>query len=176
MDILPPVKDTSFSSNLSIISTNIFTCCIDKLKIPEKKRRRSCFSPGSSFKIQFRRHVDLIRDIPAVLFPLTHALGEQILDLPVHRAEVILRPCGNGVVKLRVQTERDLFFGSAISTGCRCSQWAERHGCRRAPPAGWRPLLPCAHRQAPPPCFHSDVPAPFPPCRPHHPRSSCGRR
>ena len=50
--------------------------------------------------IQFGRHVELVRDVLAVLFALTHTLGEQILDLPVHRAEVILSPCGKGIVEI----------------------------------------------------------------------------
>ena len=60
--------------------------------------------------IQFGRHVDLVRDVLAVLFALTHTLGEQILDLPVHRAEVILSPCGKGIVELRIQAQGDLLF------------------------------------------------------------------
>ena len=126
--------------------------------------------------IQFGRHVDLVRDVLAVLFALTHTLGEQILDLPVHRAEVILSPRGKGIVELRIQAQGICFFGSAISTGCRCSQWAARHGCRRAPPAGWRPLPLCAHRPVPPLCSHSGGPAPSPPCPRHRPRSSYGHQ
>ena len=60
--------------------------------------------------IQFGRHVDLVRDVLAVLFALTHTLGEQILDLPVHRAEVILSPRGKGIVELRIQAQGDLLF------------------------------------------------------------------
>ena len=62
------------------------------------------------FDIQFRRHVDLIRDVFAVLFPLTDALSEEIFDLTIHRAEVILCPGSKGIVELRIQTERDLLF------------------------------------------------------------------
>ena len=60
--------------------------------------------------IQFGRHVDLVRDVLAVLFALTHTLGEQILDLPVHRTEVILSPRGKGIVELRIQAQGDLLF------------------------------------------------------------------
>ena len=62
------------------------------------------------FDIQFRRHIDLVGDILTVLLPLTDALGEEILDLTVHRAEVILCPGSNGIVELRIQTEWDLLF------------------------------------------------------------------
>ena len=49
-----------------------------------------------SLEIKLRRHVDLLADVLAVLFPLAYALGEQIFDLAVDRAEVILRPGGDG--------------------------------------------------------------------------------
>ena len=49
-------------------------------------------------EIQLRRDVQLVGDIFPVLFALTHALGKQIFDLPVHRAEVILCPSGKMIV------------------------------------------------------------------------------
>ena len=74
---------------------------------------RTFDSAGVRFlgNVEFGRDVDLIRDVLPVLFALTHALGEQILDLPVHRAEVILCPGGKGVVELRVQAQGHLLFG-----------------------------------------------------------------
>ena len=54
---------------------------------------------GILFDIQFRRHIDLVRDILTVLFALPHALRQQIFDLPVHRAEVIFGPGGKGIVE-----------------------------------------------------------------------------
>ena len=65
---------------------------------------------GILFDIQFRRHIDLVRDILAVLFALPHALRQQIFDLPVHRAEVIFGPGGKGIVELRVQAQGHLLF------------------------------------------------------------------
>ena len=62
------------------------------------------------FQIQLRGHIQLIRNIFSILFTLTHTLGKQILDLPIHRAEVVLRPGGNGVVQLRIQPQGDLLF------------------------------------------------------------------
>lgn len=42
--------------------------------------------------------------------PLFYGLGEQVFDLPVHRAEVVLRPGGELCVKLRRQAQGDLLF------------------------------------------------------------------
>ena len=42
---------------------------------------------------------------------LSHAFREEIFDLPVHRAEIVLSPRGKGFVELCVQAERDLLFG-----------------------------------------------------------------
>lgn len=61
-------------------------------------------------EIQFWRDVQLVGDIFPVLFALTHALGKQIFDLSVHRAEVILCPCRDSVVQLCRQPQRDLLF------------------------------------------------------------------
>ena len=70
--------------------------------------------------IQFGRNVDLVRDVFPVLFPLSDAFCEQIFDLPVYRAEIILRPSGNGDVELWGEAQRDLLFLIIvhISTGC----------------------------------------------------------
>ena len=46
----------------------------------------------------------------ALPFPPLHALGQKILNLPVHRAKVVLRPDGE-LVKQRVgNPKRHLFF------------------------------------------------------------------
>lgn len=73
------------------------------------------------FDIQLRGHVDLVGDILAVLLPLPDTLGEQVLDLAVHRAEVILRPGGNGGIQLGREPQRDLLLAVRrhISTGSR---------------------------------------------------------
>ena len=76
---------------------------------------------GGLFYVQLRRHVQLLRRGRAVLFALAHALGQKILYLPVDRAEVILRPRGDGVVQLRRQAQRHLLFRVVrhISKACR---------------------------------------------------------
>ena len=79
--------------------------------------RRGCFL----LKVQIRGDVQLLGDGAAVLFPLADALGEQVLDLAVHRAEVVLRPGGDGSVQAGGQAQGDLLFrlGRHLSTGCR---------------------------------------------------------
>ena len=67
-----------------------------------------------SLEIKLRRHVDLFADVFAVLFPLTDALGEQIFDLAVDRAEVILRPGSNGGVELGRKAQGHLLFGAIV--------------------------------------------------------------
>ena len=86
----------------------------------EVKSKQKCFGNFPKhfclLDIQFWWEVDLVGDVFAVLFALAHALGEEIFDLPVHRAEVVLGPGSKGVVELRVQAQRDLLFAvSAIS-------------------------------------------------------------
>mgnify|MGYP006867767651 FL=1 len=150
---------------------------VNNLRLACSAARSKRFFMGSSMEIQLRRDIQLVGDIFPVLFALTHALGKQIFDLPVHRAEVILCPSGKGIVEFSIQAQGHLFFRLChISTGCRCSRWAGHPGCRTAPPADWTPLPPCAHRPAPRPCSRSDDPAPFPPCPQRRPRSSCGHQ
>ena len=45
-----------------------------------------------SLEIELGRDVDLLANVLAVLFPLAYALGEQIFDLAVDGAEIVL--CG----------------------------------------------------------------------------------
>ena len=54
-----------------------------------------------SFDIKLRRHIYLVGDIFSVFLPLTDALRQQIFYLPVYGAEIVLRPRGDGGVKLR---------------------------------------------------------------------------
>ena len=70
--------------------------------------------------IELGRNVDLIGNVFSVFLPLSHTLGEQIFDLTVHRAKIILRPRGNGGVELGGEAQRDLFFLTVvhISTSC----------------------------------------------------------
>ena len=150
---------------------------VNNLRLACSAARSKRFFMGSSMEIQLRRDIQLVGDIFPVLFALTHALGKQIFDLPVHRAEVILCPSGKGIVEFSIQAQGHLFFRLChISTGCRCSRWAVRPGCRRAPPAGWRPWPLSVRHPTPPLCFRSAGPVPSPPCPRRRPRSSCGRR
>ena len=52
----------------------------------------------------------MFRDIPAVFLSLPDAFCQEIFDLPVDRAEIILRPRGDGVIKLIAQPQRNLFL------------------------------------------------------------------
>ena len=62
------------------------------------------------FNIQFDGYIDLVGDVLAVFLPLTDTLGEQILDLAVYRAEVVLRPGRDGGVQLGGEPQRDLLL------------------------------------------------------------------
>ena len=97
--------------------------------------------------------IDIFPDIFSVLFALPHALGQKVLDLTVHRAEVIFCPRGDFRKQLRGNPQRHLFFLRQTltppSTRSRSLQSAARRGCRKARPKGWRPWLPCVLRRAP---------------------------
>ena len=66
--------------------------------------------PFPLLDVQFRRDVNLVGDIFPILLPLADAFGEQILNLPVHRAEVILRPGRDGGVQLGGEAKGNLLF------------------------------------------------------------------
>ena len=63
-----------------------------------------------SRKNDIERLVDGIGNVLSVFLPLFYAFCQQILDLTVDGTEIILCPRGNGVVKLRGESQRDLFF------------------------------------------------------------------
>ncbi len=63
-----------------------------------------------SLNIKFGRDIYLIGDIFAILFPLTHALGQQIFDLSVYAAKVVLCPCCDGIIKLGGYSQGYLLF------------------------------------------------------------------
>ena len=69
-----------------------------------------CFPDTVFSDIQFRRFVDLLPDVFPVLFPLLHAFRQQIFDLPVDGAEVVLRPGGEGFVQTLIQAQRHLLL------------------------------------------------------------------
>ena len=143
---------------------------------------------GILFDIQFRRHIDLVRDILAVLFALPHALRQQIFDLPVHGTEIIFCPLGNFIVKALREPQRDLFFGLSLF---RCiffqnvshlfsgfSRWyrylqSAVHPCfhttRQVDCSPWRLSVPHPARQS---RFRLIYPTPSAPCRQRLPRSS----
>ena len=50
--------------------------------------------------IQLWWHVDFVGDVPSVLFSLSDTLRKKVFDLTVDRAEIILCPCGDRLVKL----------------------------------------------------------------------------
>lgn len=55
--------------------------------------------------------VENIRYVSAGLSSLADALGEQVLNLSVNRAKVVLCPGGNLLIKLMRQAQRNLLFG-----------------------------------------------------------------
>lgn len=61
--------------------------------------------------IQFRRHIQLLRNGRAILFSLADTFCQQILYLAIHRSKVILGPGCDGVIEFSGQTERHLFLG-----------------------------------------------------------------
>ncbi len=129
------------------------------------------------FNIQLGRDVDFVGNVFAVLFPLSDALRQQILYLSVHRAEVILCPCGDGVIQLGAQPQGYLLFRlSHISTDCRNLLPAGRRGCRRELPADWKPWRPCVPRPALSCHPRSGAQEPSQPCQLRRQLSSCGRR
>jgi len=61
------------------------------------------------------------RGRPSVLLALFDALSEQILNLPIYRAEIFLSPGRQIRIQFGIQAQRYLFFCSLrhISTGSR---------------------------------------------------------
>ena len=115
--------------------------------------------------INFQRFIDILPDIFSVLFALPHALGQKVLDLTVHRAEVIFCPRGDFRKQFRGNPQRHLFFLRQTltppSTRSRNLQSAARRGCRKARPKGWRPWLPCVLHRDPQFRPHSVFRGPF---------------
>lgn len=72
--------------------------------------------------IQFRRFVQGFGYIFPILFPLSDALGEQVFDLSVEGAKIVLRPGGKLFIQAGGDTEGNLLLFAAlrhINTGCR---------------------------------------------------------
>ena len=65
------------------------------------------------------RLVDFIRDIFSALFVLLYAFGQNVFDLTVDRAEVLLRPRRELIVQLLGQAQRYLLLLRHISTANR---------------------------------------------------------
>ena len=65
-------------------------------------------------KIQFKGFIQLVGHISAVLFSLFDAFGQQVFDLSVDTAEIILGPCGKGVVELRGQAKGNLLLDALV--------------------------------------------------------------
>ncbi len=119
---------------------------------------------------------------------LPHTFGEQIFDLPVDGAEIILRPCGDLLPERGGKAQQELLFFFVffvrvffhgirpINRSIRCSRRAVRLCCRRGPPADWRPWRPCVLRPVQRSPARSAWREPSPPCRQRRPRSSSWRR
>ena len=123
------------------------------------------------------RFIHGVGDIFAVFSPLFHAFGEQVFNLSVHRAKVILRPSGNLIIEFGGKAQRHLlFWGGHLNTDCPNSLRAGHPGCRTEPPEDWRPWRLSVLRPVPPCRPPSAFPTPFPPCPRHRPRSFCGHR
>lgn len=148
-------------------------------KIYVQMRISDLFFRGS-FNVQFGRYIKLFRHIRSVFLPLSDAFCQKIFNLPVHRAEIILCPGCNCVIKLPGKTERNLFFGVVchirISKGYRYLRLAVHRDFRTALPSDLKPLQLCVLHPGLQSGCYSDVPAPFPPCRLLRPQSSFWRR
>ena len=100
------------------------------------------FSIQDSVNIQFRRLIQSFRNIFAVLFALAYTLGKKIFNLSVDRAEVVLCPGCDLVIKFGRKPERNLFFLAVahLNKDFRNLLRAERRDCRKERPEGWKPL------------------------------------
>ena len=143
-----------------------------------KGRKRMLASSLSTLNVDIQRLIQRLGHVFSILLPLPHAFGQQVLDLPVGRAEIVLRPGRNLVVQLCRQPQENLFFLSIrhINTGFPRSQWVARRDCRTTPPADWIPWPRGAPRPGTPPCFARAVRGPFPPCPPRRQQSFCARQ
>ena len=70
-------------------------------------------------KLEIGRLIDFVRDIFSALFVLLYAFGQDIFDLTVDRAEVLLCPRRELVVQLLGQAQRYLLLLRHISTANR---------------------------------------------------------
>ena len=70
-------------------------------------------------QLEIWRLVDFIRDIFSALLVLLYAFGQNVFDLTVDRAEVLLRPRRELVVQLFGQAQRYLLLLRHISTANR---------------------------------------------------------
>lgn len=115
--------------------------------------------------INIQRRINFLADIFSVLLPLLYTFRQQIFNLTIDRAKVILCPCGYGIVQLRIQSQRNLFFlrSHFLNTANRSSQSAAHRGCRRVPPADSKPLPLCVLHPARRSDAHSVDQVPFPP-------------
>lgn len=122
--------------------------------------------------------IELLRYRLAIFFALADTFGEKILNLPIHRTEIVFRPSCNGRIQAGRQPQWDLLFllGCHISTGCRNLLPAVRHGFRTERPADWKPWQLCAPHPALRPDSLPDAPKPFLPCQQRRLQSSYGRR
>lgn len=123
--------------------------------------------------IQFGWYIQFIGNIFSVLFPLSDAFAEQIFDLSVHRAKIILCPGGNCRIELGGEAERNLLFLILvhINTGFPSLQRVVHRDFRKERPKGWKPWRPFSPRPIVPRCFGSDALMPFPPYQPRRQRS-----
>jgi len=131
-----------------------------------------------SFYIQLGWDVELVGDVFSVLFTLSDAFGQEIFDLSVHRSEVILCPCGDRVIELFRQSERNLFLSviAHINTSFPNSRRVEHRGYRRGLPRGSRPLRLFFHHRGQLFYFHLGAREPFPPFRLRRRRSFFSHR
>ena len=60
--------------------------------------------------IKLNRLIEIVRNVFSVLLSLLDTFGQEILDLAVNRAEVILRPCRNCGEKTGRESQGDLFL------------------------------------------------------------------
>lgn len=86
---------------------------LENFSISRPYRKRKIVGKNSSVKIQLRRLVEMLRNVLPILLALPDTFGQEVFDLAVDRAEIVLRPGSDCVIELFIQPERNLFLCQA---------------------------------------------------------------
>ncbi len=91
-----------------------FCLCPSNLFFAPQKYNHPC-ETFVLFNIKFRRFVQLMRNRHSVFLALLDTFRQKIFYLSVDRTEIVFCPCGNSIIQLCRQPERNLFFLCHIS-------------------------------------------------------------